>query len=193
MKKIRYIILMALCAIGMSACQDDLIENVSTGGADASKPVKVDLKFGIPKSMEVEVTRADNSYSGMYRARLYVFSDNTLLGEPQDVSRREGTLVRGNDAGTNSAGQYYTANNVTLYVGSQTVYAIGNTSTGYWQAGTIDAVDAAARQGLDAFKQALYTLSSSTIGDNTYPSFSTGQWKCRRRHSVEASGFPNQV
>lgn len=173
MKKIRYIILMALCAIGMSACQDDLIENASTGGADASKPVKVDLKFGIPKSMEVEVTRADNSYSGMYRARLYVFSDNTLLGEPQDVSTREGTLVRGNDAGTNSAGQYYTANNVTLYVGSQTVYAIGNTSTGYWQAGTIDAVDAAARQGLDAFKQALYTLSSSTIEDNTYPSFST--------------------
>lgn len=173
MKKIRYILLLALCAFGMSACQDDLIENVSTGGADASKPVKVDLKFGIPKSMEVEVTRADNSYSGMYRARLYVFSDNTLLGEPQDVSTREGTLVRGNDAGTNSAGQYYTANNVTLYVGSQTVYAIGNTSTGYWQAGTIDAVDAAARQGLDAFKQALYTLSSSTIEDNTYPSFST--------------------
>ena len=71
---------MALCAIGMSACQDDLIENVSTGGADASKPVKVDLKFGIPKSMEVEVTRADNSRSEMYGARLYVFSGDRLLG-----------------------------------------------------------------------------------------------------------------
>ena len=109
MKKIRYIILMALCAIGMSACQDDLIENASTGGADASKPVKVDLKFGIPKSMEVEVTRADNSYSGMYRARFYVFSGNTLLGEPQDVSTADGTLRRGADAGTSETGQYYTA------------------------------------------------------------------------------------
>ncbi len=171
MKKIRYFILMALCALGVTACQDDLM-NKSTG-VDTDKPVKVDLKFGIPKSMQVEVTRADNSYSGMYRARLYVFSGKTLLGDPQDVSTNDGTLVRGSDAGTSSAGQYYTANNVTLYVGSQTVYAIGNTSTGYWQAGTIDAVDAAARQGLDAFKQALYTLSSSTIEDNTYPSFST--------------------
>lgn len=162
---------MALCALGVTACQDDLM-NKSTG-VDTDKPVKVDLKFGIPKSMQVEVTRADNSYSGMYRARLYVFSGKTLLGDPQDVSTNDGTLVRGSDAGTSSAGQYYTANNVTLYVGSQTVYAIGNTSTGYWQAGTIDAVDAAARQGLDAFKQALYTLSSSTIEDNTYPSFST--------------------
>ena len=171
MEKIRYFILMALCVIGITSCQDDL--TTGTAGADVNKPVKVDLKFGIPKSMQVEVTRADNSYSGMYRARLYVFSGKTLLGDPQDVSTNDGTLVRGSDAGTSSAGQYYTANNVTLYVGPQTVYAIGNTSTGYWQAGTIDAVDAAARQGLDAFKQALYTLSSSTIEDNTYPSFST--------------------
>ncbi|WP_277234809.1 hypothetical protein [Phocaeicola salanitronis] len=173
MKKIRYIILMALCAIGMSACQDDLIENVSTGGADASKPVKVDLKFGIPKSMEVEVTRADNSYSGMYRARLYVFSDNTLLGEPQDVSTADGTLIRGIDAGTSETGQYYTAQDVTLYEGIQTVYAIGNTQTGYWKRGTVDQIDEAAREGLENFKAVLYTLSSSAIDDKSYPSFST--------------------
>ena len=173
MKKIRYIILMALCAIGMSACQDDLIENVSTGGADASKPVKVDLKFGIPKSMEVEVTRADNSYSGMYRARLYVFSGNTLLGEPQDVSTADGTLIRGTDAGTSETGQYYTAQDVTLYEGIQTVYAIGNTQTGYWQRGTVDQIDEAAREGLENFKAVLYTLSSSAIYGKSYPSFST--------------------
>ncbi len=171
MEKIRYFILMALCVIGITSCQDDL--TTGTAGADVNKPVKVDLKFGIPKSMQVEVTRADNSYSGMYRARLYVFSGKTLLGDPQDVSTSDGTLVRGSDAGTSDQGQYYTANGVTLYVGSQTVYAIGNTLTGYWQNDTMDIVDAAARQGLDAFKQALYTLSSSTIDDNTYPSFST--------------------
>ena len=171
MEKIRYFILMALCVIGITSCQDDV--TTGTAGADVNKPVKVDLKFGIPKSMQVEVTRADNSYSGMYRARLYVFSGKTLLGDPQDVSTSDGTLVRGSDAGTSDQGQYYTANGVTLYVGSQTVYAIGNTLTGYWQNDTMDIVDAAARQGLDAFKQALYTLSSSTIDDNTYPSFST--------------------
>ena len=171
MEKIRYFILMALCVIGITSCQDDL--TTGTAGADVNKPVKVDLKFGIPKSMQVEVTRADNSYSGMYRARLYVFSGKTLLGDPQDVSTSDGTLVRGSDAGTSDQGQYYTANGVTLYVGSQTVYAIGNTLTGYWQNDTMDIVDAAARQGLDAFKQALYTLSSSTIDDNTYPSFFT--------------------
>ena len=72
MEKIRYFILMALCVIGITSCQDDL--TTGTAGADVNKPVKVDLKFGIPKSMQVEVTRADNTYSGMYRARLYVFS-----------------------------------------------------------------------------------------------------------------------
>lgn len=169
MKKIRYFILMALCALGVTACQDDL--TTGTAGADVNKPVKVDLKFGIPKSMQVEVTRADNSYSGMYNARFYVFSGNTLLEGPQDVSTDEGTLVKGN-AGDN--GQYYTAKGVTLYEGGvQSVYVIGNTDSGYWEEGTMDKMNEAARQGLDAFKQALYTLSSSTIEDNTYPSFST--------------------
>lgn len=172
MRKIKYIILMTLCVLGITACQDDLIDNPSTGGIDINKPVKVDLKFGIPKSMEVEVSRADNSYSGMYNARLYVFSGNTFL-RSQDVSISDGTLVKGTDAGTSDSGQSYTANKVTLYVGSQTVYAVGNTLTGYWQTGTMTAVDAAATQGLDAFKQALYNLSSSTIDDKGYPSFST--------------------
>lgn len=172
MKKIRYIILMALCAIGMSACQDDLIENASTGGADASKPVKVDLKFGIPKSMEVEVTRADNSYSGMYGARLYVFSGKNLLGEPQQKLTDDNTLTANGSATDN--GQYYTAHDVTLYEGTQTVYAVGNiTRTGYWDSNTLTVIDAAAEQGLDAFEAALYNLSSTTIENRSYPSFST--------------------
>ena len=76
MEKIRYFILMALCVIGITSCQDDL--TTGTAGADVNKPVKVDLKFGIPKSMQVEVTRADNSFSGMYGARLYVFSGDNF-------------------------------------------------------------------------------------------------------------------
>lgn len=172
MKKIRYILLLALCAFGMSACQDDLIENVSTGGADASKPVKVDLKFGIPKSMEVEVTRADNSYSGMYGARLYVFSGDNLLGEPQQKLTDDNTLTANGSATDN--GQYYTAHDVTLYEGTQTVYAVGNiTRTGYWDSNTLTVIDAAAEQGLDAFEAALYNLSSTTIENRSYPSFST--------------------
>lgn len=173
MKKIRYMILWALCAIGISACQDDLIENASTGGANASKPVKVDLKFGIPKSMEVEVTRADNSYSGMYGVRLYVFSGNNLLGEPQQKLTDDDDALTANGSAT-EAGQYYTAHDVTLYEGTQTVYAVGNiTQTGYWDSNVLNSIDAAAKEGLSKFKEVLYTLSSQTISRKTYPSFST--------------------
>lgn len=169
MEKIRYFILMALCVIGITSCQDDL--TTGTAGADVNKPVKVDLKFGIPKSMQVEVTRADNSYSGMYNARFYVFSGNTLLEGPQDVSTDEGTLVKGN-AGDN--GQYYTAKGVTLYEGGvQSVYVIGNTDSGYWEEGTMDKMNEAARQGKTAFEQALYAVSSITTTNHDFPSFST--------------------
>lgn len=169
MEKIRYFILMALCVIGITSCQDDL--TTGTAGADVNKPVKVDLKFGIPKSMQVEVTRADNSYSGMYNARFYVFSGNTLLEGPQDVSTDEGTLVKGN-AGDN--GQYYTAKGVTLYEGGvQSVYVIGNTDSGYWEEGTMDKMDEAAKQGKTAFEQALYAVSSITTTNHDFPSFST--------------------
>lgn len=174
MKKIRYILLLALCAISMSACQDDLVENASTGGADVNKPVKVDLKFGIPKSMEVEVSRADNSYSGMYGVRLYVFSGNNLLGEPQQVLEEDNTLIKGNDAGTSSQGQYYTANNITLYEGIQTVYAVGNiTRTGYWSSNTLSELDQAAREGKNKLEEYLYSLSSETVIGKTFPSFTT--------------------
>ena len=38
MEKIRYFILMALCVIGITSCQDDL--TTGTAGADVNKPVK---------------------------------------------------------------------------------------------------------------------------------------------------------
>ena len=169
MEKIRYFILMALCVIGITSCQDDL--TTGTAGADVNKPVKVDLKFGIPKSMQVEVTRADNSFSGMYGARLYVFSGDNFLGEPQQMLTDDGTLTVGS---LNDQGQTYTAHNVTLYEGTQTVYAIGNiTRTGYWDSNVLNTIDAAAKEGLSKFKEVLYTLSSQTIDRKTYPSFAT--------------------
>lgn len=169
MEKIRYFILMALCVIGITSCQDDL--TTGTAGADVNKPVKVDLKFGIPKSMQVEVTRADNSFSGMYGARLYVFSGDNFLGEPQQMLTDNGTLTVGS---LNDQGQTYTAHNVTLYEGTQTVYAIGNiTRTGYWDSNVLNTIDAAAKEGLSKFKEVLYTLSSQTIDRKTYPSFAT--------------------
>ena len=137
-----------------------------------NKPVKVDLKFGIPKSMQVEVTRADNSYSGMYGVRLYVFSGNNFLGEPQQMLTDDGTLTVGSSS---DQGQTYTAHNVTLYEGGkQMVYAIGNiTRTGYWDSNVLNTIDAAAKEGLSKFKEVLYTLSSQTISRKTYPSFAT--------------------
>ena len=170
MEKIRYFILMALCVIGITSCQDDL--TTGTAGADVNKPVKVDLKFGIPKSMQVEVTRADNSYSGMYGVRLYVFSGNNFLGKPQQMLTDDGTLTVGSSS---DQGQTYTAHNVTLYEGGkQMVYAIGNiTRTGYWDSNVLNTIDAAAKEGLSKFKEVLYTLSSQTISRKTYPSFAT--------------------
>lgn len=74
MKKIRYIILMALCAIGMSACQDEDLAGIGQG-MNADKPVKVELKFGVPESKHVEVTRAgkdgDNVVNDLY---IFIFN-----------------------------------------------------------------------------------------------------------------------
>lgn len=169
MKKIRYIILMALCAIGMSACQDDLIENASTGGADASKPVKVDLKFGIPKSMEVEVTRVDNSNSMIRALRLYVFNGDNLMGEPQSFSVDGGGVT---DAGIETDGHHYTVN-ATLYEGTQTVYAVANAATqNYWDDPT-EQLDAAAEQGKAAFLGTMYDLFSNLLANNFLPTLTS--------------------
>ena len=83
----------------------------------------------------------------------------------------DGTLTVGS---LNDQGQTYTAHNVTLYEGTQTVYAIGNiTRTGYWDSNVLNTIDAAAKEGLSKFKEVLYRLSSQTIDRKTYPSFAT--------------------
>lgn len=166
MRKLRYILLGFLCAVGMAACQDDLIENPSVNGADINKPVKVDLKFGIPKSMEVEVSRADNTYSTINTLRLYVFNENSLMGQPQSFSINANTIT---DEGViDTEGHFYRVN-ATLYQGTQTVYAIANASTQiYWQNPT-EALDAAAAQGKEAFLETVYDLYSGLLDNNFLP------------------------
>ena len=142
------------------ACQDEWIENTSTVGADVNKPVKVDLKLGIPKSMEVEVTRADNSKSDIETLRLYIFSGDKMLGKPQNVVAE--------DVKTDDDGHHYTAN-VTLYEGTQTVYAVANAATLlYWQNPT-NTLDAAAAQGKDTFLEAVYDLVNELTSNNYLP------------------------
>ncbi|HBB07179.1 MAG TPA: hypothetical protein DCZ73_05410 [Bacteroides sp.] len=163
MKKIRYFILMALCALGVTACQDDLMNK--SIGVDTDKPVKVDLKFGIPKSMQVEVTRADNSLSDISALRLYIFNSNgSMLGTPQDVSV--------NDIRTDDYGHHYTAS-VTLYAGTQTVYAVANAATrNYWE-NPVTALDAAALQGKTAFLDTMYDLVNELTDNNYLPGLSS--------------------
>lgn len=166
MRKLRYILLGFLCAVGMAACQDDLIENPSVNGADINKLVKVDLKFGIPKSMEVEVSRADNTYSTINTLRLYVFNENSLMGQPQSFSINANTIT--DDGVIDTEGHFYSVN-ATLYQGTQTVYAIANASTRiYWQNPT-DALDAAAAQGKEAFLETVYDLYSGLLDNNFLP------------------------
>ena len=72
MKEIRYLLIMAICAIGLAACQDEDLAGIGQG-VNTDKPVKVELKFGVPRSPEISVSRADNSVSGIYGIRLYIF------------------------------------------------------------------------------------------------------------------------
>ncbi|WP_106483659.1 DUF4906 domain-containing protein [Bacteroides sp. Marseille-P3684] len=169
MKTIRYIIYTMLCVMGITACQDDLMNRTSEG-ADVNKPVQVDLKFAVPNSMQVEVTRADNTRSGMYNAQIYVFSENDFLSS-QTVSTDDATLVKG---GRGEDGQYYTVKNLTLYEGEQYVYAVGNTSTGLWENDTLTKLENAAKEGRDRFEEVLYTLSNVIVDGKTYPNFASG-------------------
>lgn len=169
MSKLKYYILIFLCAVGMTACQDDLIENTSTK-LDTNKPVQVELKFGIPKSMRVEVSRADNSYSTISTLRLYVFDGDRLIGEPQSFSRGTNTLT---DAGTiDNEGHYYSVD-ATLYQGTQTVYAVANAYTeNYWNDPT-EALDEAAQKGKSAFLETVYDLYSGLTSSNFLPTFTS--------------------
>lgn len=167
MKQIKYILLMTLCVLGIASCQDDWMESMSEG-ADINKPVRTTLKFGVPRSTEIAVTKANNDLSDVYSVRIYIFSGDKFMSAQ--------TIANGdlNPGTTGENGHTYTANNVTLYTGTQTVYALGNlTMSGYFDTGEprdlIGRLDAAAEQGKDAFLAVLYNLQTATYEGHTFP------------------------
>ncbi len=158
-----------------SSCQDnDLVESKKTG-VDLSRPVKTNLSFGVPESHEVTVTRAGNSESDILSTgvRIYVFDMNGNYLSTQDILGEN--LV---DVNEDPEGHHYEARNVTLYVGSQRVYALANiTRSGYFENAT-DLLDRfeenAVEGGESSFLETYYTLANSTVDDQTYPQFSGG-------------------
>lgn len=174
MKQIKYILLMVLCALGITSCQDDWMEN-EAGAADVNRPVKTTLTFGVPRSTEIAVTRANNDNSDVYSVRIYVFSGGKFL-RAQTIAN--GELQEREDNNPDEQGRHYTAQNVTLYSGTQTVYALGNlTRSGYFDANEptelIQRLDAAAEQGETAFLAVLYDLPAETINGQTFPRLTT--------------------
>ena len=163
MRKIKYIILMTLCVLGITACQDDLIEGSSTGGVNINKPVKVELKFSVPDADEVNVSRSyENSDLG--DLHLFIFDDNTFL--------KDEAVTKANIQGpTNSNGNEYTIT-ADLYEGVQTVYAVGNvtTQTNYWQ-NPVSALQEAAEKGKESFLKTLYNVRQDVVsgGFVTFP------------------------
>lgn len=158
-----------------SSCQDnDLVESKKTG-VDLSRPVKTNLSFGVPESHEVTVTRAGNSESDILSTgvRIYVFDMNGNYLSTQDILGEN--LV---DVNEDLEGHHYEARNVTLYVGSQRVYALANiTRSGYFENATdlLDRLEENAVEGGESsFLETYYTLANSTVDDQTYPQFSGG-------------------
>ena len=176
MKEIRYLLIMAICAIGLAACQDEDWAGIRQG-VNTDKPVKVELKFGVPRSPEISVSRADNSVSGIYGIRLYIFDESgRFLNTPDDIMSEDegGTLKMGSTTDPDQ-GQYYTAT-TTLYEGKQHVYAVANiTRTGFVNNSTafLNSLAEAAAEGEDSFKAAYYLLSESISGDNAFPPVTT--------------------
>ena len=70
---------MTLCVLGITACQDDDLAGIGQD-VNTGKPVKVELKFEVPKSKQVEVTRAgkdgDNVVSDLY---IFIFNSEGNL------------------------------------------------------------------------------------------------------------------
>lgn len=161
MKKIRYIILAVLCAVGVSACQDDL--TIEGNGVDASQAMQVKLQFSVPNSEEITVSRANNDNAELGDLRLYIFNGDSFLKAQNATNITKG-------AATNE-GQLYTVD-ATLYKGKQTVYAVGNTTTqtNYWT-NPVEALDAAALNGKTEFLKTLYNVRQDVIdgGFVTFP------------------------
>lgn len=171
MKRIKYILLMTLCVLGITSCQDDWMENM-TEGADINRPVQAMLKFGVPRSTEIAVTKANNDFSDVYSVRIYIFSGDKFLSA-QTIANTDLSSVS-----TGDNGHSYTAQNVTLYTGTQTVYALGNlVQSGYFDTSEptelIDRLDAAATNGEDAFLSVLYNLQAATYEGRTFPNLTS--------------------
>ena len=156
--------------------------NRTAGGVDVDKPVKVDLRFEVPKSMQVEVTRADTSYSTISTLRLYVFNGNSLVGEPQEFSK-DGI----SGGAIETEGRAYTVH-ATLYQGTQTVYAVANASTdNYWQDPTT-ALDQAAKQGKETFLQTVYDLYDGFVSNQALPTLTSAVIPLSGEGEVTVSG-----
>ena len=163
MKELKYILLIFLCVVGITSCQDDLIEKTSSGGADVNKPVKANLRFSVPDADEVNLSRSyDNSDLG--DLHLFIFDGNTFL--------RDESVTSANIQRTDAAnGNEYTIN-ATLYEGEQTVYAVGNvtTQTNYWES-PVPALQEAAANGRNEFLNTLYNIRQDVVsgGFVTFP------------------------
>ena len=146
MKKIRYIILMALCAIGMAACQDEDLAGIGQG-VNADKPVKVELKFGVPKSKQVEVSRAGKDGDNVVQD-LYIFIFNS-----------EGNLKTAlHDVDTNVPFTDEESYAITTTSGLSYIYAVANVA------------NAPAEYNADELKKTLDDAVSRTVdaGDNPF-------------------------
>lgn len=175
MKQIKYIMVAALCIMGMTACQDDYLADLAKG-ADETRPIKTSLSFGVPRASEVTVTKADNSNSDLFSSgiRIYVFNTDGSFLSTQDFTSNDLT-----DDGLNESteGRRYTAQDVTLYVGTQRVYALANFSqSGYFNnvQSLLNALQTAAERGEENFLKQYYDLASETSADHAFPSFTTG-------------------
>lgn len=170
MKQIKNIFVLIFIILGLVSCQDEFFEYQTA--ADINKPVKTTLEFGLPRSTEIAITKANNDNSDVNSVRIYIFSGDKFLSA-QTISNenlREGS--------TGEDGRHYTAQNVTLYAGTQTIYALGNlTLSSYFDtqepAELIQRLDEAAEQGKESFLSVLYNMQTSTYENHTFPNLTS--------------------
>lgn len=162
MKKIKYMLLAFLCVIGLTACQDDLGVEVKNG-VDLGSSAVVTLDFGLPHSMEINVSRADNSKSQISDIYLFVFDKSgNYIGESEVT-----------ELAPKSSGEkvQYTGK-ATLYMGTQTVYAVANRlNMEYWNESTFTDLQAEAKKGASQFLQVLYQLNDKIVQGKLPPGF----------------------
>ena len=175
MKNMMKYILLFVSMVLMAACQDDEWINNKAMGVDLNRPVKTSLTLGVPEVKEVAVTKAGNSHSTILSTgvRIYVFDLEGNFLNTQDIYGDNLT-----DNNTDGEGHHYTASNVTLYVGTQRVYALANiTRSGYFNDPTtlLSRLEAAAQEGGESqFLSTYYTLNSQASDNHTFPQFTGG-------------------